>query len=91
MTAAAFRPRDVIVRLWDFKTNEDANLVAGTQVEPRDGSPVIGFPRRPCRNFLVRAGIDSLSLNRDSLLETTLEIVSVEESLASSSHTGTEP
>ena len=34
MIAAAFYPKDVIVRLSDFKTNEYANLVGGKQYEP---------------------------------------------------------
>ena len=32
MIAAAFYPKDVILRLSDFKTNEYANLVGGSQV-----------------------------------------------------------
>ena len=32
MIAAAFYPKDVILRLSDFKTNEYANLVGGGQV-----------------------------------------------------------
>ncbi|MGY3534488.1 phosphoenolpyruvate synthase [Bradyrhizobium sp. USDA 4452] len=41
--AAAFYPRPVIVRLSDFKTNEYANLVAGTDFEPKEENPMIGF------------------------------------------------
>jgi pyruvate,water dikinase len=43
MIAAAFFPRDVIVRLSDFKTNEYANLVGGRQFEPVEENPMIGF------------------------------------------------
>ena len=43
MIAAAFYPRDVIVRLSDFKTNEYANLVGGAAFEPREENPMIGF------------------------------------------------
>ncbi len=43
MIAAAFYPRDVIVRMSDFKTNEYANLVGGTQWEPREENPMLGF------------------------------------------------
>jgi pyruvate,water dikinase len=32
--AAAFYPKDVILRLSDFKTNEYANLIGGRQFEP---------------------------------------------------------
>jgi pyruvate,water dikinase len=41
--AAAFYPRDVIVRLSDFKTNEYANLLGGQQFEPREENPMLGF------------------------------------------------
>ena len=41
--AAAFYPRDVIVRLSDFKTNEYANLIGGKEYEPQESNPMIGF------------------------------------------------
>jgi len=41
--AAAFYPKDVIVRLSDFKTNEYANLVGGTQYEPIEANPMMGW------------------------------------------------
>ncbi|MDX1965710.1 MAG: phosphoenolpyruvate synthase [Planctomycetaceae bacterium] len=41
--AAAFYPRDVIVRLSDFKTNEYANLIGGKTYEPNEENPMIGF------------------------------------------------
>ena len=34
MIGAAFYPKDVIVRLKDFKTNEYANLIGGKAYEP---------------------------------------------------------
>ena len=43
MIAAAFYPRDVIVRLSDFKTNEYANLIGGKPFEPKEENPMIGF------------------------------------------------
>jgi pyruvate,water dikinase len=43
MIAAAFYPRDVIVRLSDFKTNEYANLIGGRGFEPTEENPMIGF------------------------------------------------
>jgi pyruvate,water dikinase len=43
MLAAAFYPRDVIVRMSDFKTNEYANLVGGAAYEPKEENPMIGF------------------------------------------------
>jgi len=41
--AAAFYPKDVIVRLSDFKTNEYANLIGGKQYEPEEANPMIGW------------------------------------------------
>mgnify|MGYP000849785828 FL=1 len=41
--AAAFYPKDVILRLSDFKTNEYANLVGGRAYEPEEENPMIGF------------------------------------------------
>jgi len=41
--AAAFYPKDVIVRMSDFKTNEYANLVGGKEFEPVEENPMIGF------------------------------------------------
>jgi pyruvate,water dikinase len=43
MLAAAFYPRDVIVRLSDFKTNEYAHLLGGAVYEPEEENPMIGF------------------------------------------------
>lgn len=43
MIAAAFYPRDVIVRLSDFKTNEYANLIGGKPFEPHEENPMIGY------------------------------------------------
>ncbi len=41
--AAAFYPKDVIVRLSDFKTNEYANLIGGQAYEPWEENPMLGF------------------------------------------------
>ncbi|EIA07146.1 phosphoenolpyruvate synthase [Flavobacterium frigoris] len=41
--AAAFYPKDVIVRMSDFKSNEYANLIGGHQFEPKEENPMIGF------------------------------------------------
>jgi pyruvate,water dikinase len=43
MIGAAFYPKDVIVRLSDFKTNEYANLIGGKPYEPIEENPMIGF------------------------------------------------
>lgn len=41
--AAAFYPKDVILRMSDFKTNEYANLLGGRQFEPEEENPMLGF------------------------------------------------
>jgi pyruvate,water dikinase len=41
--AAGFYPKDVIVRLSDFKSNEYANLVGGHLYEPNEENPMIGW------------------------------------------------
>ena len=43
MIAAAFSPKDVIVRMSDFKSNEYANLIGGRAYEPTEENPMIGF------------------------------------------------
>ncbi|WP_240615643.1 putative PEP-binding protein [Alteromonas facilis] len=41
--AASFYPKDVIVRMSDFKSNEYAGLIGGTNFEPNEQNPMIGF------------------------------------------------
>ena len=41
--AATFFPRDVIVRLSDFKTNEYATLLGGSLYEPIEENPMLGW------------------------------------------------
>ncbi len=43
MIAAAFYPKEVIVRTSDFKTNEYANLIGGTEYEPKEENPMLGW------------------------------------------------
>ncbi|MGV8151259.1 MAG: phosphoenolpyruvate synthase [Candidatus Woesearchaeota archaeon] len=43
MIAAAFYPKDVILRFSDFKTNEYANLIGGKAYEPKEDNPMIGW------------------------------------------------
>jgi len=40
---AGFYPKDVIVRLSDFKSNEYANLIGGQFYEPEESNPMIGW------------------------------------------------
>lgn len=41
--ASAFYPKEVIVRMSDFKTNEYANLIGGAEFEPQEENPMLGF------------------------------------------------
>ncbi len=41
--AAAFSPQPVIVRMSDFKSNEYANLIGGSQYEPDEENPMLGY------------------------------------------------
>ncbi len=41
--AAAYYPKEVILRLSDFKTNEYAHLVGGQLFEPEEANPMIGW------------------------------------------------
>lgn len=43
MITAAFYPKPVIVRMSDFKTNEYANLLGGSQFEPQEENPMLGW------------------------------------------------
>ena len=43
VVAAAFYPKDVIVRMSDFKSNEYANLLGGKYFEPVEENPMIGY------------------------------------------------
>ena len=43
LIAAAFYPKDVIIRLSDFKSNEYANLIGGRAYEPEESNPMIGW------------------------------------------------
>lgn len=41
--AASFAPEPVIVRMSDFKSNEYAHLIGGTEYEPEEENPMIGY------------------------------------------------
>ena len=41
--AASFYPKDVIIRLSDFKSNEYASMIGGAQFEPDERNPMIGW------------------------------------------------
>jgi len=43
LVAAAFYPKEVIVRMSDFKTNEYGKLLGGSLFEPHEENPMLGF------------------------------------------------
>jgi len=43
MIGAAFYPKDVIVRLSDFRSNEYAHLIGGSEFEPLEQNPMLGW------------------------------------------------
>ncbi len=43
MIGAGFYPKDVIVRMSDFKSNEYATLIGGREFEPHEENPMIGW------------------------------------------------
>ncbi|GKS69424.1 phosphoenolpyruvate synthase [Nitrosomonas sp. PY1] len=78
--AAAFYPHPVIVRTSDFKSNEYANLIAGSRYEPDEENPMIGF--RGASRYLAPAFRDCFELEcqalrtvRDDMKLTNVEIM----------------
>jgi pyruvate,water dikinase len=63
--AAAFYPHPVIVRTSDFKSNEYANLIAGSRYEPSEENPMIGF--RGVSRYLSEAFRDCFELECTAL------------------------
>ncbi len=78
--ASAFYPKDVIVRMSDFKTNEYANLTGGRDFEPHEENPMIGF-RGASRyyNDLYREGFrlecEAISKVRDEMGLTNVKVM----------------
>ncbi len=78
--AAAFYPHPVIVRTSDFKSNEYANLIAGSRYEPQEENPMIGF--RGASRYLAATFRDCFELEcsalrkvRDDMGLTNVEIM----------------
>jgi len=63
--AAAFHPEPVIVRMSDFKSNEYANLLAGTVFEPEEENPMIGY--RGASRYLSEDFADCFALECEAL------------------------
>jgi pyruvate,water dikinase len=80
MIAAAFYPKDVIVRLSDFKSNEYANLIGGKEFEPVESNPMIGYRganRYYSEQFLPAFKLECQALKyiRDNLKLTNVKIM----------------
>ncbi|MDD4332506.1 MAG: phosphoenolpyruvate synthase [Patescibacteria group bacterium] len=78
--AAAFYPKDVIVRLSDFKSNEYANLIGGKEFEPVESNPMIGWRganRYYTSKFLPAFELECAALKRvrDKMSLTNLKIM----------------
>ena len=64
---AAFHPKDVIVRLSDFKTNEYANLIGGREFEPEESNPMIGWrgaSRYYAKQFIPAFNLECKAMKR---------------------------
>ena len=64
--AAAFYPKPVIVRTSDFKTNEYARLAGGSQFEPAEENPMLGF--RGASRYYDDRYADGFALECEALL-----------------------
>jgi pyruvate,water dikinase len=56
--AQAFHPRPVVYRAMDFRSNEFRNLVGGSDYEPTEANPMIGY--RGCFRYTREADLFSL-------------------------------
>ena len=74
MTAAllritrAFFPRPVMYRATDFRTNEFSNLLGGTEFEPHEDNPMIGYRgcyRYVCEPLLFTRELEALARVRE--------------------------
>jgi pyruvate,water dikinase len=65
--AAAFWPKPVVVRMSDFKTNEYATLLGGSDFEPAEENPMIGFrgaARYTHPNYAQGFGLECTAMKR---------------------------
>jgi len=80
MIAAAFYPKDVIIRMSDFKSNEYANLIGGTQFEPKEENPMIGWrgaSRYYTGNYRDAFGLECIAMKkaRDEMGLTNIKLM----------------
>jgi len=67
MIGAAFYPKPVIVRMSDFKSNEYANLIGGTEFEPHEENPMIGWrgaSRYYTGNYREAFGLECMAMRK---------------------------
>jgi pyruvate,water dikinase len=80
LVAAAFYPKDVIVRMSDFKTNEYAKLLGGALYEPEEENPMLGF-RGASRYYHERYrqgfGLEckAIKKTRDEMMLTNIKVM----------------
>lgn len=65
--ASAFYPKEVIVRMSDFKTNEYANLIGGAEFEPKEENPMLGF--RGASRYYHDAYKEGFKLECDAIIK----------------------
>jgi len=70
--AAAFYPKDAIVRLSDFKSNEYANLIGGQEFEPVEDNPMLGW--RGASRYYDKEFIEIFKLECQALKKVRNEI-----------------
>ncbi|MBI2652805.1 phosphoenolpyruvate synthase [Candidatus Woesearchaeota archaeon] len=80
MIGAAFYPKDVIVRMSDFKSNEYANLIGGNEFEPKEENPMIGWrgaSRYYTGNYREAFGLECLAMKkaRDEMGLTNIKLM----------------
>jgi len=78
--AASFYPKPVIVRMSDFKSNEYAALLGGTDFEPNEENPMIGFrgaSRYPSKQFADCFALecDAIKKSRDEMGFSNIKIM----------------
>ncbi len=80
MIAAAFYPKDVIIRMSDFKSNEYANLIGGYEFEPKEENPMIGWrgaSRYYAGNYREAFGLECIAMKkaRDEMGMTNIKLM----------------
>ena len=80
MIGAAFYPKDVIVRMSDFKSNEYANLVGGSEFEPKEDNPMLGWrgaSRYYTGNYRKAFGLECMAMKkaRDEMGLTNIKLM----------------